>query len=65
MQVANVTGDKAVIGLMGPQALQVLPDLADMPWLTTRETTVAGDSGSCASAVLYRRTRLGAACRRR
>ena len=42
VQVTNVTEDLAVIGLMGPRAAEVLPDLADMPWLTARETRVAG-----------------------
>ena len=42
VRVANVTETFAVIGIMGPKAVDVLPDLADMPWLSVRETTVAG-----------------------
>ncbi|WP_170336008.1 GcvT family protein [Ruegeria arenilitoris] len=41
VQVSNVTADYAVIGVMGPKAVQVLPDLIDMPWLTVLETTIA------------------------
>jgi len=44
VEIANVTEDIAVIGVMGPKAAEVLPDLADMPWLTVRETTLAGVS---------------------
>ncbi len=40
--VANVTEDYAVIGVMGPGAPDVLPELADMPWLSARETEVNG-----------------------
>ncbi len=40
--VANVTEDYAVIGVMGPKAPDVLPELADMPWLSARETEVNG-----------------------
>ncbi|MEM8792465.1 MAG: FAD-dependent oxidoreductase [Pseudomonadota bacterium] len=42
VQIANVTEDLAVIGVMGPKAPQVLPELADMPWLTVREVEIAG-----------------------
>lgn len=40
--VRNVTEAFGVIGLMGPKAPLVLPDLADMPWLTVREAEVLG-----------------------
>ena len=40
--VRNVTEDHAVIGIMGPTAREVLPELADMPWLTVREAHVFG-----------------------
>ncbi len=40
--VANVTEDYAVIGVMGPKAPDVLSELADMPWLSARETEVNG-----------------------
>ena len=40
--VSNVTEAYAVIGVMGPKAAAVLPDLADMAWLSVRETHVAG-----------------------
>jgi dimethylglycine dehydrogenase len=42
VRVENITEDIAVIGVMGPKAADVLPEVADMPWLTARETTVAG-----------------------
>ncbi|MEM9228243.1 MAG: FAD-dependent oxidoreductase [Pseudomonadota bacterium] len=38
--VSDVTEDLAVIGVMGPNAPEVIPELADMPWLTVREATV-------------------------
>ena len=41
VRVTNVTEDIAVIGVMGSKATDVLPNLADMPWLTARETTLA------------------------
>ena len=41
VQVANVTEDIAVIAVMGPKAAGILPELADMPWLTVRETMIA------------------------
>lgn len=41
VQIANVTEDSAVIGVMGPRAPDVLAGLADMPWLSVRETTVS------------------------
>ena len=40
--VRNVTEDLAVIGVMGPRSLDVLPELAQMPWLTAQEARVAG-----------------------
>ena len=40
VQIANVTDQTAVIGIMGPKAPEVLPELADMPWLSVREATV-------------------------
>ena len=46
--ITNRTGDMAVIGLMGPHAMEVLGKLADVapgssfPWLSLREMTVAG-----------------------
>ncbi len=42
VQIANVTEQLAVIGVMGPRAEDVLPELADMPWLTVQETDVYG-----------------------
>ena len=42
VKIANVTEEIAVIGVMGPKALEVLPSLADMSWLTVRETEVSG-----------------------
>ncbi|WP_371226974.1 GcvT family protein [Roseovarius sp. 2305UL8-3] len=42
VEIANVTEEIAVIGVMGPKAAEVLPELADMPWLNLRETTLAG-----------------------
>ena len=41
VQIANITEDFAVIGVMGPKAAQILPELADMAWLTAREANVA------------------------
>ncbi len=41
LEIANVTEDFAVIGVMGPQAAAILPELSDMPWLTARETKLA------------------------
>lgn len=38
--VSDMTEDLAVIGLMGPMAPKVLPELADMSWLTVREAMV-------------------------
>ena len=40
--VSNVTEAFAVLGVMGPQSADVLPELADMPWLTARCTTLHG-----------------------
>ncbi len=40
VQIANVTEQTAVIGIMGPKAPEILPELADMPWLSVREATV-------------------------
>ncbi|MEM6623936.1 MAG: aminomethyltransferase family protein [Pseudomonadota bacterium] len=42
VRVVNVTDQIAVIGFMGPRAPEVLPELADMPWLSVKETTVCG-----------------------
>ncbi len=42
VRVANVTEDIAVIGVMGPRAPDLLPELANMAWLTVRETEFAG-----------------------
>ncbi len=41
VKVTNVTEEIAVIGVTGPLAAKVLPGLADMTWLTARETEVA------------------------
>ncbi len=41
VQISNVTDQIAVIGLIGPKSPELLPMLADMPWLTVRDTTVA------------------------
>ncbi|WP_293573670.1 FAD-dependent oxidoreductase [Phaeobacter sp.] len=38
VQLRNRTEDLAVIGIMGPKAAEVLPQLADMGWLQARET---------------------------
>ena len=40
--ITNATEALAVIGVMGPKAPDTLPELADMPWLTVRETTLEG-----------------------
>ncbi|MEX0284944.1 MAG: FAD-dependent oxidoreductase [Paracoccaceae bacterium] len=40
--ITNRCEDLAVIGVMGPKSPAVLAELADMPWLTARETEVAG-----------------------
>ncbi len=42
VMVRNVSEDLAVIGVMGPKSTDALPELVDMPWLTARETHVAG-----------------------
>lgn len=44
VKVANVTEDYAVIGVMGPSAPKVLPGLADMSWLSARDSEVGGIS---------------------
>ncbi len=41
VEIHNVTEDFAVIGVMGPRSVEVLPGLSDMPWLTVRETEIA------------------------
>ncbi|MEM7215835.1 MAG: FAD-dependent oxidoreductase [Pseudomonadota bacterium] len=41
VEVSNVTEQIAVIGIMGPRAADVLPELASMHWLTVKETSVA------------------------
>lgn len=40
VEISNVTEQIAVIGVMGPNAPYVVSGLADMPWLTARETTI-------------------------
>ena len=52
VMVENVTEDLAVIGVMGPKAAGVLPDLADMPWLTVREVNLF-EVSVCALRVSY------------
>ncbi|MEL6999939.1 MAG: FAD-dependent oxidoreductase, partial [Pseudomonadota bacterium] len=52
VQVSNVTEKLAVIGVMGPKAAEVLPELIDMPWLTVRETHI-GDIPVRALRVSY------------
>ncbi len=42
VQISNVTEQMAVIGIMGPRAVEVLPELAEMPWLTVKEAPVCG-----------------------
>ncbi|WP_370228074.1 FAD-dependent oxidoreductase, partial [Cognatishimia sp.] len=42
--VQNITEDFAVIGVMGPKAPDVLPELAQMQWLTAQDCDVAGAS---------------------
>ena len=42
VEIANVTEDLAVIGVMGPTSPNVLPDLAAMRWLDAQTTQVAG-----------------------
>lgn len=44
VKISNVTEDYAVIGVMGPRAPKLLPDLADMSWLSVRSTEVEGVS---------------------
>ena len=44
VQLQDVTEDLAVIGIMGPEAIRILPELEDMPWLSVRETSLAGIS---------------------
>lgn len=44
VEISNVTEEYAVIGVMGPKSPDVLRDLADMPWLSGRNATVAGKS---------------------
>ncbi|EBA15930.1 dimethylglycine dehydrogenase [Roseobacter sp. SK209-2-6] len=44
VQLQDVTEGLAVIGIMGPEGIRILPELEDMPWLTVRETCVAGIS---------------------
>ncbi|MEO0910131.1 MAG: FAD-dependent oxidoreductase, partial [Pseudomonadota bacterium] len=41
VQIANVTEQFAVIGIMGPKAPEVLPELANMPWFGAREAMIA------------------------
>lgn len=41
VQISNVTDQIAVIGVMGPSSPELLTTLADMPWLTVRDTTIA------------------------
>ncbi|MGI9357491.1 MAG: GcvT family protein, partial [Rhizobiaceae bacterium] len=40
VQVENVTGQFAVIGVMGPKAPKILPELADMSWLDAGMTNL-------------------------
>lgn len=42
VEIRNVTDDLAVIAVMGPKAPETCPELADMPWLSARETTLDG-----------------------
>ncbi len=42
VDIKNVTADLAVIGVMGPKAPDVLPELVDMPWLSARQTHLEG-----------------------
>lgn len=48
VSVANVTGERGVLGLMGPKSREILSALTDadlgagFPWLSLREITVAG-----------------------
>ncbi|WP_370212203.1 FAD-dependent oxidoreductase [Roseovarius sp.] len=42
VEIRNVTDDLAVIAVMGPKAPEVCLELADMPWLSARETTLDG-----------------------
>lgn len=42
VEIENVSERFAVIGIMGPEAARVLPELADMCWLEVRETCLAG-----------------------
>ena len=41
VQVRNTTEEFGVIGVMGPKASEILPELDDMNWLTVRETSIA------------------------
>ncbi|MEI4194403.1 GcvT family protein [Roseovarius sp. E0-M6] len=40
--VKNVCNELAVIGVMGPKSPDVLPELANMPWLSAQLTVLAG-----------------------
>lgn len=40
--VTNICETLAVIGVMGPKSPDVLPELADMPWLTARIVQIGG-----------------------
>ena len=42
VEIVNLTEKLAVIGIMGPKAPLVLPSLADMAWLSARETNLEG-----------------------
>ena len=42
LSIRNVSEELAVIGVMGPRSPDVLPELADMPWLTAQQTELAG-----------------------
>lgn len=42
VSIQNHTEEIAVIGVMGPKSPDVLPELADMPWLSAVQTEIGG-----------------------
>ena len=42
VEIQNICEEIAVIGVMGPKAPDVLPELAEMPWLSAQQTELGG-----------------------
>jgi dimethylglycine dehydrogenase len=42
VEIQNICEEIAVIGVMGPKAPDVLPEFAEMPWLSAQETELGG-----------------------